>query len=358
MADERCGEWTPLHSAAAAPSAAAAAALLERGADVHARSAWGMTPLAVLVRSSRCSAELVRALVRAGADVATLDFCGNTLLHQHAQSARPRPEILRTLLELGCDPLAANAFGNTALHVMAMYTSCAPSLLRPLLDAGVRIDARNEVHGTCCLHVAAGYGNTEGCLNLIAQGASLTLRSRSGRTPLASMLLHDNEVATAAALRTRPPAAAVAEALAKADLRRATAASRECVAYVVARAGPAALDGGVRRAHAALERACVAELAALQGRVCGTPPVTLAAVLTASNPPTVLAPGCPCAAPAAVRVYAEELDHALQNLRRKSQLVYRLKKEVCPCALPEELVEAVLSRLTVEDLLTSCGIAR
>ncbi|ADC53894.1 Ankyrin/F-box protein [Pseudocowpox virus] len=330
-------------------------ALLRRGASVTVTDSYDMTPLAVLMKSSRATLELLNMLVEAGSDVTTADFCRNGLLHQHAQSTRPRASILRELIRLGCNPSARNMFGNTALHMLAMGSSCRRSLIRPLLEAGVSVNEENPRYGIVPLHMASGYNNTHACLKLILQGGDPVAVSAAGRMPISNMIINKNHRALAAALATHLSAAAVARALEHAVEAGPSEASRQAVAFVVARAGAGALPTAVRALHEGFVTECEHEVARLARTMLGTPAVSALSVLLGTEVFGTVVSSRSLRIVREITVYASPLRAALINLRHKCHLVSSLKRQVGPCALPGELVERVLSNVPLADLRRSCG---
>ena len=89
-----------------------ARALIERGADIRARSKGGFTPL--LFASQQGDLASARILLAAGADVNEATPKNGTALVVAAASGREEFAIF--LLENGADPNAADAYGVTALH--------------------------------------------------------------------------------------------------------------------------------------------------------------------------------------------------------------------------------------------------
>ncbi|ASC55621.2 ankyrin-like protein [Seal parapoxvirus] len=352
-------DCTPLHACLAGPFSdpRLIQCILSRGASVHAKNAHGMTPLAVLLKSPKASLELVRLLLDAGSDPRARDFRMNTLLHAHAESVRPRASIFRELIRMGCSPVATNSSGNTPLHVMAMHSTCRRSLLLPFLEAGVDVNVPNRLYGVLPLHMAAVCSNVRACCKLVLQGADPSSRSATGRTPLASMLVNHDSASTTAALNTHPPANIVAEALAHAAHAGASDASRLCVAYLVARGAHASLNPRVRCEHANFIAQCEAEVLVLRGAALGSPRVTALDILRWPSVKGVLVSRRALRVARSLSIYKKQLSDKLVKLLHKSRLVSIIKKEVCPCGLPAEIVERVLSNVPVADLCRSCGVS-
>ena len=92
---KKSGE-TPLHKAVEEGNLESIRALIEAGADVHAKDEDGQTPL-----HQRGNAEAVRVLIAAGADVHAKDNEGRTPLNQ--EDWLNCAETIRVLIEAGAD---------------------------------------------------------------------------------------------------------------------------------------------------------------------------------------------------------------------------------------------------------------
>ena len=115
---EFAGSRTPLHEAAVSNSyPAVVAALIEAGADVHARAALDReyepeaTPL-YWAASANPDPRVLELLVDAGAEVNAPAGSGRTPLHI---AALRNPVAFPTLVELGADPEALDREGRTAV---------------------------------------------------------------------------------------------------------------------------------------------------------------------------------------------------------------------------------------------------
>ena len=165
------GPWL-LHLASShARDPAVIAALVEAGADVHARDRSGNTPLHAAAENTTPGAVL--ALIQAGADVdapegepGRYSRGGPTPLHNAASN--PNPEVAATLLEAGAD-VGARAWprGGTPLHVAARNPN--PAVAALLLDAGASVNARQFAWISSPVTVA---------------GEDVTTRRLGGITPL------------------------------------------------------------------------------------------------------------------------------------------------------------------------------
>ena len=149
--------------------------LLAAGADPNARftfngdgDAHGETALHVASHP-----EVAQALIAGGADPNITDTGGMTPLHK-AESG----SVAEVLIAAGADPRAATANGWTPLHSAGRHHD--GSVTQVLLARDVDVDA-HTVHGVTPLHVAT---SSESAALLIAAGADVRRRDRSGRTPL------------------------------------------------------------------------------------------------------------------------------------------------------------------------------
>lgn len=87
--------YTALHCTTECECVAAAQALLENGADINSRSAYGETPLRVAVETSGsyrvASPEIARFLIENGADINACSDDGESVLDEVARAIRLSP---------------------------------------------------------------------------------------------------------------------------------------------------------------------------------------------------------------------------------------------------------------------------
>ena len=202
--------FTPLHIAATAGRVEIIAFLLQRGADIEARTPGGQTPLFQTVPFG--SGQAFDYLLERGAKLDAKDASGKTIL-QFALAWR-RPAMARLILARGFamdaqgqaaqEMLyeAANAGlgevvaeliarkvalvveprgGTTLLHSAAR--GGVVELCERLLKAGASPHERDS-HGLTPLHLAAFYGRDAVVSPLLAHGADIEARGRDGRTAL------------------------------------------------------------------------------------------------------------------------------------------------------------------------------
>jgi len=101
---------TALHRA---DNPAVAKILLDRGADLSARSVDGWTPLRMALKYNK-SDDLVRYLLERGADINDIDNNNNDLIHE-TLFIFCKPKALGILLDAGADPNRKDRWGETRL---------------------------------------------------------------------------------------------------------------------------------------------------------------------------------------------------------------------------------------------------
>jgi hypothetical protein len=138
----------------------------------------------------------------------------DSALERHAvRSFRPEPAIAELLAG---DAVAvrrrlaagADAEGRDAVfrRTMLAWAACSnhPAVVAAVLDAGADVNARGGL-GDTTLHEAVAYGRDEAVAVLLDRGADPRIANRSGRTPLAMMLLSPDLAAEYAPLLGLPP---------------------------------------------------------------------------------------------------------------------------------------------------------
>ena len=200
-------DWTPLHMAALYnEDPEVAAALLEAGADLHARGYEGETPL--YLAADNDNPAVATRLLQAGADVQARGSTGWTVLH--AAVGNSNPAVVAVLLDAGAElearaefPDSHWAYGNRTPLLEAAGVSRNPAIVTALIEAGADVRARvtsaslpfvmegaatmtiPEERGATVLHMAAlRSGNPEVIEALVRAGADLEARNRRGQTAL------------------------------------------------------------------------------------------------------------------------------------------------------------------------------
>ena len=168
--------YAPLHLAAGRPEVAVTTALLEGGADLHARATgfgyewgWDHTPLHMAAANENPA--VAAALLEAGADVADRGWDGATPLHRAAQAGNR--SVIALLLDAGADVSARADGGRTPLHEAAQAGNL--SVIALLLDAGADVNARAD-GGRTPLHEAAEFADDPAVIAALAEaGAEVNL---------------------------------------------------------------------------------------------------------------------------------------------------------------------------------------
>ena len=155
--------WTPLHYAIIRARGDVAEALLEKGADANIADSAGMTPLFHAV--SRGVLSMTRLLVENGADMAAQDQTGWTPLHHAAQ--KNQVEVAAYLLDQGADIHARSHGGGQPIHE-AIGTS--KEMIDLLVAKGADVQSKTNEDKTA-LDYATELGDEETIAILKAHGA-------------------------------------------------------------------------------------------------------------------------------------------------------------------------------------------
>lgn len=169
---------------------AAAELLLSHGADVNARSTNdGMTPLLRAVRSSKIA--LVRDLLGRGANLQATDAEGLSALHWATSGGDV--EMAKCLLTLGAE-VDPRCEGDTPLHWASQ--DGYDEVVRCLLAHGADPNATDDLGMTPLAWAAkVDHGNVRVLAALLAAKANASIASTNGRTPLDWAKYFDHEAA-------------------------------------------------------------------------------------------------------------------------------------------------------------------
>jgi ankyrin repeat protein len=167
----------PLADAAENKDAVTIRGLLNKGANVNAPQADGMTALHWAVYHD--DVDLVKRFIAAGADAKALSRYGAAPLSLACMNGNTA--IVELLLEAGADPNTTLAGGETALMTASRTGRLGP--VKALLTRGARVNAR-ESKGQTALMWAAADGHTQVVDALLKAGADFRTPLASGFTPL------------------------------------------------------------------------------------------------------------------------------------------------------------------------------
>ena len=170
---------TPLHFATWKNRAAMAEFLISKGANVNAKNSLGNTPLHDAIHNSGVLVPIV--LLRQGANIDERNNEGETPLILAAQTGRS--ELVRLLLANGADVDATRKNGATAL-TCALFDGRL-EVAQLLLHAGADInEGRTLPELYTALHSAADLGKMDVLRFLLANGASMTIKSAGSSMPI------------------------------------------------------------------------------------------------------------------------------------------------------------------------------
>jgi ankyrin repeat protein len=161
---DRRGGATPLMYAAALGSLDTMTLLIDKGADVNARSTGGATAL----MWAATDLAKIRLLLDRGADVNAVSERGRTVLLLAAMSDRSA-EIVRLLLSRRADAHTIDKEGTSTLLAATFGNDTAT--IRQLVEAGANVNAAN-VFGTPLMN-AASQGNYGAVKLLLGRGANV-----------------------------------------------------------------------------------------------------------------------------------------------------------------------------------------
>ena len=151
--------------------------LLEKRADIEAKTRWGTTALYEAAQDGHEA--VVRLLLEKGADVSVKDKLVSTALH--GATHRGDEAVVQLLLEKGADVNAKDDLRSTPLHEAAKGGRKA--LVRLLLENGADLEAKNY-YGMMALYKAAEGGDDGVVRLLLEKGADIEAKNSNGWTAL------------------------------------------------------------------------------------------------------------------------------------------------------------------------------
>ena len=148
--------------------------LLEKGANVNAKSIHGYTALTAASRNGH--ADIVKLLIDSGADVNAKEIEGATALM--AASWAGHADVVRLLLDNGADVNAEDTQGRTVLMYASVGNDDNTDVVQLLLDNGADINAKDIKYSTTAIMAASLDGNTNIVKTLVKAGAKEDNNSR------------------------------------------------------------------------------------------------------------------------------------------------------------------------------------
>lgn len=148
--DEKNDGLPPLLEASRRGHSEVALALIEAGADVNARDAYGVT--AMMFAAICGSTEVIDRLTEAGADVNAQDLGGRSVLLEALTTENDIPvSTIQSLVEAGAAPNIRISGGVTPLMLAA---TGEPDVLQMLIDAGADVNAQDDRGRTALMRAA------------------------------------------------------------------------------------------------------------------------------------------------------------------------------------------------------------
>jgi len=187
----------PLHAAVESGNPGGVDMLLARGAPVDAPMGDGSMRTALHLACVLQSEDIARQLVDRGADVRARTHDGWTPLHEAVKCST---ELIGMLLARDADPDAATDGGYTPLHRASLLGRA--DVAEVLVQAGASGVATDQERLTA-LHFAASGGDPATVRLLLASGADRAARDARGRTA-ADVAVESGQAAMALLLSTKP----------------------------------------------------------------------------------------------------------------------------------------------------------
>jgi ankyrin repeat protein len=151
--------------------------LIDKGANVNARTWHGYSPLHMAAGSHENSLQMVRLLVKHGADINAAAMNQTTVLESAVQSDNPK--VLEFLLKSGANPEAITYFGATIINDAVLGER--EDTVKVLLRHRVSLTHRNSPDGFAPIHHAAYTGNMRIAKMLLAAGADPSFPTTNGK---------------------------------------------------------------------------------------------------------------------------------------------------------------------------------
>lgn len=169
-------EWSALHWAAYSGHTAAVKLLVDKGADVRIRDAYGFTPLHYALNK-----EIVEILVDQRADINSRSQSNGWTPLQRACFAG-QLEVVKELLARGAKVDAEDRLGKSALHYAAGWPE-SPEITKLLLQHGANPNAQDHA-GWTPLHNSSYAGHVAAVKLLLEKGAKVNAEDYYGLTPM------------------------------------------------------------------------------------------------------------------------------------------------------------------------------
>ena len=172
----------PIHAAAQSSDKAAVKYFLDKKVEIDVQNKLGFTPLHVALQVG--NSEVAKYLLSRGADASLRNDLAQNSLHLVAQNRRMGIDLVKTLIDAGNDINAQDEVGDTPF-IKAVLVGADPDFIRGLAELGAYVDVK-RVNGMTAMHFAAGanHRNIETVELLQELGLDINRLDKLGRTPL------------------------------------------------------------------------------------------------------------------------------------------------------------------------------
>lgn len=137
-------EYTPLQLAATRnPDVGVVAALIQAGADVNVKANTGCNSLHYAAMSGFGQVERIELLLKNNADIESRENGGKTPLMWAVSSEKNFP-VVKCLIEQGADLKTKDNFGNSLLHEAVWMNKESDVVVKYLVEKGADINAKND----------------------------------------------------------------------------------------------------------------------------------------------------------------------------------------------------------------------
>jgi len=154
--------------------------LLSMGADVNIRDKRSWAPLHCAADNDN-KLDISRAILNRNADIEARTNIGETPLH--IANAYGQLKIIELLVDKGASLEAKTNDGLTPLHVAIQHNNATPEIIEFLLNKGVNIEAKTKDDWTP-LHYAVFKDRLDIVKVLSSRGANIEAKNKDGKTPL------------------------------------------------------------------------------------------------------------------------------------------------------------------------------
>ena len=157
--------------------------LLQKAEDVNIRNSHGQWLLHSAISSG--DPEICKAILDKGANVNAQNARGLTALHwislNNDTEDASKVQIVVDLIEKGADVNLRDYSSQTPLHWATTHNQT--EIVKALIDKGADIHARESFEGNTALHIAADKGYISIMKLLMKHGASVSLKNKWGKSP-------------------------------------------------------------------------------------------------------------------------------------------------------------------------------